>query len=183
MARLFKTAAHFTALAGHGFQQNGSGLAGEEDRVEGVGDERDARLRALSHMAAGMKVVELAGQRFHAPQVVGKGQTGEFPHLRLVRAGVDRVGRVGQERAEVMPGGEGHQRRGVVGVKRFGLTASWIAGKKLKGVGAQRKGGPAHGQKPIGSRQMTADGKHKTYLLYIRYTAQPHLGPLRVMTP
>ena len=58
--QLLKTAAYFAALACHGLQQNGGGLIGPQDGVESVGNESDAGLASLPHMAAGMEVVILS---------------------------------------------------------------------------------------------------------------------------
>lgn len=66
-----KRPADFRALPGHGFQQQRGGLFRREHLVQRVGDERDARLGALAHMAARMHVVQLAGGVFHTHEVVG----------------------------------------------------------------------------------------------------------------
>ena len=69
--QLFKRAAHLAALARHRFKQQRGGLLGRNHLIQRVGDERDARLGALAHMAARMHVVQLAGGVFHTHEVVG----------------------------------------------------------------------------------------------------------------
>ena len=69
--QLFKTAADLRALACHGFKQQRGGLLGRNHLIQRIGDERDARLGALAHMAARMHVVQLAGGVFHTHEVVG----------------------------------------------------------------------------------------------------------------
>ena len=69
--QLLETAADLRALPCHGFQQQRGGLLGRKHLVQRIGDERNARLGALAHMAAGMHVVQLAGGVFHAHEVVG----------------------------------------------------------------------------------------------------------------
>lgn len=82
--QLLKTAAYFAALACHGLQQNGGGLIGPQDGVESVGNESDAGLASLPHMAAGMEVVILSWHMLQPSQVVRHGLPGEYPVLLLL---------------------------------------------------------------------------------------------------
>ena len=66
LTQLLEPAAHLRALARHGLQQHRGMDIRRQDGVQRFGDERDAGLDALSGVAAGMEIVEIAGQVLHA---------------------------------------------------------------------------------------------------------------------
>ena len=78
--QLFKSAADFTALACHGFQQDFHGIVMAQCVFQSIGNVTDTGLRSLSHVTAGMEIVEVSGQRCHAPQVI-------FQHFRCKGTG------------------------------------------------------------------------------------------------
>ena len=88
LPQLFKPAAHLAALAGHGFQQHGGGLLCRQDGVEPVGYVGDARFDPLAHVAAGVEVIKLAGEMFHAAEVVRQKFLGKEPVFLLPAAEV-----------------------------------------------------------------------------------------------
>ena len=116
-------------------------------------------------MAAGMEVVILAGDEFHAPQVVGHGLPGEGPVFLLRTAEVQGIGRVGDDGGEMVFFHQGHQRRRVGAVQVLGLAPPGIAGKKLKGIRPQLQRLPPHGGKALGGGQVTSDVQHDFLLM------------------
>lgn len=60
----------------------------------------------LSHMASGMKVVVIAGDILHVQEIIGHGHMGKFPDFGVFGTGIERVGRMGNNFAEVMFCGE-----------------------------------------------------------------------------
>ena len=62
--------------------------------AQGVDNELDAGIDPLTHMCAGMEIVELPGQRLHALQVLGHGLERELARPFLGGTGVVRVGRM-----------------------------------------------------------------------------------------
>ena len=61
LLQLAEGTADFAAFPRHGFQQHGSGLVRRQQGGELGNDHRDSRRFALTDMAAGVKVVEVAG--------------------------------------------------------------------------------------------------------------------------
>ena len=160
LPQLLEAAAHLRALAGHGLQQHRGVLLRLEDGVEGIGDLADAHLRPLLRVAAGVEVVVVPRQVFHALQVIRQGHAGKLPGVLRSGAGVDGVGRVGHQRPKPVFRQQRQQRRRVVGVDGLGLAAPGIAGEKLECIGADIQRRPPHGQKAVGGGEVTADGQH-----------------------
>ena len=61
----------------------------------------------------GWKVIELAGRVLHALQVVGKGHARKLRHVRLGRAGVERVRRVRDQPVDARAGAFGVEGRDI----------------------------------------------------------------------
>lgn len=160
-AQFLKVAAKFTALAGHGLQQHRRRLLRRQDGVELGGDQGDARLFALSDMTAWMEGIEIARQVFQAFQVVLHGVQCEMARLGVGRAGVERVGGMGQDAGKAVPGGQVEEGREVGLIELFGRAPAGIAREKLQGVGTDSKRGLAHGQKAFADREMTTDVQHE----------------------
>ena len=160
-AQLLKAAAYLAALSGHGFQKDRGRLAGAENIVERLSDQLDAHLRALLDVAAGVEVIEAAGEVLQPREVVRHGVFGKLPQLGVRGAGVQRVGRVGQNGEEAVLRGERAVGRGVRLVDGLGRAAPGIAGEKLKGVGADLRRRFSHGQKSLGRGEMTSDLEHE----------------------
>ena len=147
--QLLERAADFRALTGHGLQQHRGGLLGAQHLVEQARYQLDARFCALLHVASRMEVVVVAGHGFHAHQVVCHAFERELAGVRLVRAGIERVGRMGHQRAEVVFGHQLAQRRGVGGVDGLRLAPAGVAREERERVRADGKRGFAHGQKAL----------------------------------
>ena len=160
-AQLLKAAAYLAALSGHGLQKDRGRLAGAEDVVERLGDQLNADLRALLDVAAGVEVIEAAGEVLQPREIVRHGVFGELPQLGVRGAGVQRVGCVGQNGEEAVLRGKRAVGRGVRLVDGLGRAAPGIAGKKLKGVGADLRRRFSHGQKSLGRGEMTSDFEHE----------------------
>ena len=158
--QLLEPAAHLAALAGHGLQQHGGGLLRPEDGVEPLGDQVDAGLDALAHMAAGVEVVELPRQVLQPPEVVRHGLPGEEAVLLLRAAEVQDVGGVCHDGAEAALRQQVPEGGRVRLVQSFGLASSWVAGEELKGVRPQLQRLAAHGREALGGGQVTADIQH-----------------------
>ena len=160
LPQLLEAAAHLRALAGHGLQQHRGAVFRPEDGVEGLRDLADARLHPLLRVAAGVEVVVVPRQIFHALQVVRQRHPGKLPGALCPGAGVDGVGRVGHQQPEAVFRQQRPQRRRVVGVDGLGLAAPGIAGEKLECIGADIQRRPPHGQKAVGGGEVTADRQH-----------------------
>ena len=88
LPQLFESTADLAALARHRLQQDGRSLLRPKNLIEGICNQRYPRLRALTYMAARMKIIEIAGQRLHAAKIIRHGLQREFTHARIRRAGV-----------------------------------------------------------------------------------------------
>ena len=148
--QLLKAAAHLAALARHGFQQHCGTHVLPQDGVEHGGDHFDARVNALAHMAAGVEVVQVAGEILHAAQVVLHGAGGKVADGRVGGAAVEGVGRVGQNHPDAVFGGKGMIGGHVLFIHRLGRAAPGIAGEELKGVGPDGHSLPSHMQIALG---------------------------------
>ena len=149
LPQLLEPAAHLTALAGHGLQQDGGAEARRQDGVQRLRDLGNTRLHTLPGVAAGMEVVHVAGEVLHPLQVVRKRHAGKLPGVLILGAGIDGIRRVGHQRAEFVFRRQRQKRRHIRRVDGLGLAAPGIAGEKLKRVGPDGQGRPAHGQKAV----------------------------------
>ena len=159
-AQLLEAAADLTALSGHGLEQNGCRHAREEHLIEQRGDLLDTRVDALPDVAAGVEIVKLTGRVLHALQVVGKGHARKLCHVRLGRAGVERVGRVRDQPVDARAGALGVKDCDVCVLNGLGAAAAGIAREKRERVCAQRLGALCHGEIPAGGGNVTADPEH-----------------------
>ena len=159
-AQLLEAAADLAALAGHGLEQDGRGHVGEEDLIEQRGDLLNAHVDALPDVAAGVKIVELAGRVLHALQVVGKGHARKLRHVRLGCAGVECVGRVRDQPVDARAGAFGVKGRDVCFLNGFGAAAAGIAREERERVCAQRLRALCHGEIPAGGGNVAADPEH-----------------------
>ena len=101
-AQLLERAADLRALARHRLQEDRRLLVRREDIVELLGNQRDALLSALTDVASGVEVVEVAGQVLEPLQVVGHRLVGKAAQVLLGRTGVHRVGRMRDKRADIV---------------------------------------------------------------------------------
>ena len=159
-AQLLEAAANLAAFAGHGLEQDGRGHVGEENLIEQCGDLLNARVDALPDVAAGVEIIELAGRVLHALQVVGKGHARKLRHVRLGRAGVERVGRVRDQPVDARVGAFGVKGRNVCVLNGFGAAAAGIAREERKRICAQRLRALCHGEIPAGRGNVAADSEH-----------------------
>ena len=128
-----------------------------DNGVERVGNLADANLRALPGVAAGVEVVIIPRQILHPQQIIRHSHPGKFPGVLILGAGIDGVGGVGHQRAEVMLPQQLHKRLSVRRVNGLGPAAPGIAREKLKGVCADGQRGLSHGKKTAGGGEMAAD--------------------------
>jgi len=149
-AEFLEAAPDFAALAGHCFEQHRRVQFRRQHRVELVDDQRDAGLFALSDVAAGVKVVEVARQPLHARQVVKHRFQREIARFRVGRTRVERVGSVRQQLAETVFGGQREKGVDVALVEILGLAAAWVAREELECVGADRQRVAAHAEEAVG---------------------------------
>ena len=149
LPQLLEPAAHLTALAGHGLQQHRGVDIRRQDGVQRLRDLGNTRLHTLPGVAAGMEVVHVPRQVLHPLQVVRKRHAGKLPGVLILGAGIDCIRRVGHQRAEFVFRRQRQKRRHIRRVDGLGLAAPGIAGEKLKRVGPDGQGRPAHGQKAV----------------------------------
>ena len=87
-------------------------------------------------MAAGVEVIDLIGKILHSRNVLAKAAVGKVAHLRVRGGGVERIRRVGNERAKRVVPAERKQRLRVRGINFLGAAAARIPRKKLECVRA-----------------------------------------------
>jgi len=140
LPQLLKRAADLAALAGHGFQQNGGVLFRRQNAVEQLHNLGDARFHVLLHMAARMKIVIGAGDRFQTPQIILHNLKREVTRMLVRRTGIQRIRRVSHNHRNTVLRSKRNKRRLVRGIRFFGSKTAWISSEELKGVCADRNG-------------------------------------------
>ena len=140
---------------------------------QGGGNVVNSRFRPLPHMAAGVEIVEVAGQRRHPAQIV-------LQHLRRKRAGfgiggaqVHGVGPVGHQLSEVFTLQHLHSFRRVGGILFFRLAAPGIPGEEGEGIGPNGHGRLHHSHIPAAGRQMTSKITHGLHSFGAHYSTFP----------
>ena len=161
--QFLKAAAHLRALARHSLQQHRGGLLRRQNGVEVLRNQRDAHFRPLLHVAAGVEVVQAAGDVLQPGQVVGHGLPGEGAQALVGGAGVQGVGGVGQNGEEPLLLGEGPVGGHVLQIQGLGLAAPGIAGEELEGVGPNLYGFFPHGQVALGAGKMASYFQHGSF--------------------
>jgi hypothetical protein len=111
-------------------------------------------------MAARMEIIKFPGRRLHSPQVILKNHPREFLHVLLIRAGVQRVGRVGDNPIDAALPAKIPKRPYVVRIDRLRGAAPRVPRKKRKRVGAERGGALSHSEVSSRRRNMAPDPKH-----------------------
>ena len=114
----------------------------------------------LPDVAAGVEIVKLTGRVLHALQVVGKGHVRKLRHLRLGRAGVERVRRVRDQPVDTRAGTFGVEGGNVCRLNGLGAAAAGIAREERERVCAQRLCALCHGEIPACGGNVTADPEH-----------------------
>ena len=135
-AQFFKTPSYFRPFPGHGLQQHRRLLPRPHDFIEQFCNQQNPFLHSLTRMAARVKIIQIAGQIFHPPQVVLQSQPGKLPCLFLFGTGIQRVGRMGQHHRNLLLTGKFQKSFHIILIQLFRLAAAGIPGKKLKGIGA-----------------------------------------------
>ena len=135
-------------------------MFGAKDPVEHLDDELRTHLDALLDVATGVEVVVVAGHILHAPQIVSHRFGGKTTDIRISRASVECVGRMGDDLGDVVFSCELQEGRDVALVDGFGTSTSRVTGEELEGVSADGYGGFAHGKEAFGGREVTTDSKH-----------------------
>ena len=138
--QLLEPSADLAALARHGLEQKRRRLLGAKRLVEGGGDQVDADVDALPHVAARMHVVELAGRVLHAREVLRQRHAREIARLLGRRCRVERVGRMREDALDALLGRVRAKRRHVRRVDRLGFSAARVAREELERVGVDGHG-------------------------------------------
>ena len=112
----------------------------------------------------GMEIVEVAGERSHADQIVAHGHGGELLDPRIGGAGVQGIGGVGHDGQHVPLPQQRHEGRSILLVQGLRLAAPRVAKKELEGVGLDAQCVLAHAQQPLGGGKMAADPYHRVLL-------------------
>ena len=107
-------------------------------------------------MAAGVEIIVVARHRFQPVEVIRHGLAGELAGPWLGRAGVDGIGRMGYDGAEMMVPHPGTEGRSIRRVKGLGPAAPGISCEKLKGVRVDGRRSLPHGEEARRGREMTA---------------------------
>ena len=149
------------ALASHRLEQDRRLQIRGQDRIQLRDNQRNAGILPLADVAAGMKIVEVAGNPFHALQVVQHGLERETPGVFVGRAGVERVGGMRQQRPEAIVGSQFQKRVDIRLVERLGTATTRVAREELKSVGADRQGITAHAEKTLGRGKVAANLEHQ----------------------
>ena len=130
-----------------------------EHRVERRRDELDAARRALPHMAARMEIVEIPRRRLEPREIIRERLPRERPQRRLRRAGVQRIGRVRDDRAEALRARERAKRRHILRIERLRAPAARIAREKRERARAERDRLAPHRLISLRGRHMRPDVK------------------------
>ena len=138
--KLLKFTTDLTAFACHSFQKHGNGIAGRKGGLQGVHDLGNAGLSALPYMTAGMKIIEITGQRRHSAQIVRKNRCGKGAGRGLCGAKIHSICAVGNQGREAKLRHFCHSRGSIGRILCSCLRAAGIAGEKRKGICADGMG-------------------------------------------
>ena len=156
------------SLARHGLQEHDRLLRRIEDVVQNFGNKLYAFFCALLHMAAGVEVVERVRDMLKACEVICHRFACEGAQVFLGGAGVHRIGRMGDERADAVLFTVAAEGAYVVHVERLRPAAARVACKEGEDVGIEVHCGLSHGEIAAGRRKVTADVKRMVCLLHGR---------------
>lgn len=157
LRHLLEHAADLRPAAGHGFDQNCRALIFGQHVVEQLRRESDSGINALTRVAAGMEIVNLMGECFHPREILRKAAVGEVPHLCIGGAGVERIRRVRDQRAEAVFAAKGEERLRIRGIDRFRVSAARITREELECVRANRERDAAGRSIPFCIAQVAAE--------------------------
>ena len=156
-AQFLKRAADLRALARHRLQEHGRLLVRREHIVELLCDELDALLSSLPDVAAGVEVVEIAGQVLEALDVVGHRLVRKAPQIFLSGTGIHRVGGMRDKRDDTLIFLVLQEGFDICEIELFRPAAARIAREEGKRVCPETAGLTAHGEKALGGGEMAAD--------------------------
>ena len=134
--KLFKAASHFRPFACHGFQQHRGLHLGIKHQIQSFGNLLHRNLCALAHMGAGMEVIQRARQQVQPMEIICHGNAGEFQCFRLCGAGIDGVGGMGDQWAELVFNHQLPQSLHIDGINLLGFSTPGIPGEELRGIAA-----------------------------------------------
>ena len=160
-ADFLEGASDLAAFSGHRLEQHGGLQVRPQHGIQLLDDQRDAGVFALPGVAAGVKIVEVAGHVFHAGQIVPHHFECETSRLRIGGTRVEGVRRMCQQLAETVFGGQREKGVDVGQVQILGFPAARIAGEELEGVGTDRQRVAAHAEEALGRGQVAADVEHQ----------------------
>ena len=143
--QFLKFSAHFAALASHGLQQNFDRVIMAQGIFQRRGNIFDASFCSLTHMAAGMEIVEISGQRSHTTQIILQNFSRKSPGFRVPGTQVHGIGTVGNQRCKAMFLQHRNRLCRVRRILRFCLAAPGIPGKEGKGIGSDGQSRFHHG--------------------------------------
>ena len=173
-AQLLECRANFAAFARHRFEQNRRMKPVLHRGVQRFGDSINPCRNALTYMTAGMQIVKRPREKFKPRQILAQRAPRKIQHIRICRAGIQRVRRVRDDGREMVLVHERNQRGGVVCIKRLRVSAARIAGKILKSVRADRKRLSPHCEIALRRAQMTADVQHFCLRYSVNASASDH---------
>ena len=133
--QFFKFPTNLAALSCHGFQQDCHRIVMAQSLFQGIGNILDACFCALTHMAAGMEIVEISRKCGHAAQIIFQNFCGKGPCLGIGSAKIHGIGPVGHQFSEFMRFQHCHSFCGISRILFLCLAAPGIAGKEGKGIG------------------------------------------------
>ena len=113
-----------------------------------------------------MEVIQRTRQQVQPMEIIRHGHSGELQRLRLCSAGIDGIGRVGNQRAESVLRHQLPQSLHIGGIHLLGFSAPRVPGEELCRIAAQFQGFLSQGGKALGDGQMTADILHSNLLGY-----------------
>ena len=169
--QFFKSAANFTALAGHGFQQHRHGIVVAQCPLQCFSNVADPGIHALTHMAAGMEIIEIPGQSRHPAQIILQHLCRKGPGFRVRSTQIHSIGTVGHQRTEPVLFQQLHCLCRISSIFRLCLASPGIAGKERKGIGPNGQGRFHHCRVSLGRGQVTAKITqiHHSFLGIIAY--------------
>ena len=149
---LLERASDFASFPRHRLEQKRGRLVGAQHLVECVDDHFDAGVDALPCMASRMHVVKLTRCFFHSHEVVRQRRARKLARFGVLRARVERIGRVRQDARDTMRRGELVERGHVGGIDCLRLAPARVAREELERVRVNRDGVFRHRQKALRDR-------------------------------
>ena len=150
LPQLAKPPADLRALACHRLKEHCGRLPVKHREIQRLSNFPDSLVNSLPDVASGVEIIVVPRHIFHASEIVLHRIARKLERLFLLRAGVQRIGRMRDNAADFSRILHLHKRRRVSGDDLLCSAPSGVAGKKLKGVRADGQRHPSHGRKALG---------------------------------